>query len=379
MDFRAQLSRSRSLVLISAAGLLLCQLSARANEDRPPQDAELSVVTEKAPPASIPQAAVAELNRLSEAADAALLDGDFERGRDALVVLTSLEGAYSQLLGEAHRKGQKLRMDSFERICGLPQEGQKRVRAAVICCAAGKACAEAGELQKAEREMADAIELFEQTLGQQDWLCVRSRMLLGRIALDAGHPREAKRAFQQTLEAGPQLLPDDSERAVLLDLLGLAQAQLGEFTEGEEQMQASLALRERVLPLQHVDRIVMLTDLAWFQAMKEDWERSEAYAEQAIEKCREMRMPAEHPCLMCAHERQARALMAQREFDKAEPILRGVTTVRERSGPSAILCEFLELHAECLQQLQRTGEADRARARIAKLRQAEARSPAGRG
>jgi tetratricopeptide (TPR) repeat protein len=264
-------------------------------------------------------------------------------------------------------------------MCGLPQAGQQRVRAAAICCAAGKACAEAGELQKAARQMADGVEMLEQTVGKQDWFCVRSRILLGRIALDAGDPRAAKQAFQTTLEAGPQLLSDDSERSVLLDLLALAQGQLGEFAEGEQHMQASVALRERVLPLKHLDRVVMLTDYAWFCAMKEDWERSEAYAEQAIEKCRELRMPAEHPCTVCAYERQARALMAQSEFEKAEPVLRGVVAARQVTASSQGLCELLEMHAECLQQLKRTGEAERVRAKIEKLRQAEARSPASRG
>ncbi|HVW00425.1 MAG TPA: hypothetical protein VHB77_08795 [Planctomycetaceae bacterium] len=378
MNVWAQLSRRCSLVLIAAAVLLVCQASSQANEDRPPADVELSAPTDRAKPVEIPQATVAELNRLDQEADGALLDGEFERARDALIVLNALEAAYARPLGDAHRGGQKLRLDSLERMCGLPRAGRQRVRAAAICCAAGKACAEAGELQKAERQMTDGVEMFEQALGKQDWFCVRSRMLLGRIALEAGHPREAKQAFQQMLEAGPTLT-DDSERAIVLDLLALAQGQLGEFTEGEQQMQASLALRERVLPLKHVDRVVMLTDYAWFCAMKEDWERSEAYAEQAIEKCRELRMPAEHPITVCAHERQARALVAQREFEKAEPVLRGIVAARQTTASPQGLCELLEMHAECLQQLQRTGEADRLRARIAKLRQAEARSPAGRG
>ena len=380
MNVWAHCSRIGSRLLISAAGLLLlCQLSVQANEDRPPQDAELSAVAEKAPPAGIPQAIVAELTHLSETADSALLDGEFERARDAMIVLASLEVPYARQLGDVHRRGQKLRLDSLERMCGLPQAGQQRVRAAAICCAAGKACAEAGELQKAERQMADGVELLEQTVGKHDWFCVRSRMLLGRIALDAGHPREAKRAFQQTLEAGPHLLNDEAERAVILDLLALAQGQLGEFTEGEQQMQASVALRERMLPLNHPDRVVMLTDYAWFCAMKEDWERSEAYAEHALEKCRELRIPAEHPCVVCAHERQARALMAQKEFEKAEPVLRGVVAARQATASPTGLCELLEMHAECLQQLQRPGEAERLRAKIMKLRQAVTRSPAGRG
>ena len=174
-----------------------------------------------------------------------------------------------------------------------------------------KDAVEAGELDKADRFLADAEEDTHRNAAE----LARERGLLAKLRYElpaaAGH-------FRRAVDLTPA--EDELARAENLNSLGIVNFALADFDQSEPAFAEALEIRERLLPSEHADIAVSLNNLAQLYQATNRLEEAEPLMERAL-TIDEVSFGPDHPDVAVDLNNLAQLYKVTNRLERAEPLM----------------------------------------------------------
>ena len=157
---------------------------------------------------------------------------------------------------------------------------------------------------------------------------------IGQLELESGDYAEAQASLEQALDILQQTLGDEHPRtATALNVLGAVQSERGDFMAARMMFERALAIRERVLGPDHPDTATSLNNLASLLRSTGDYAAAQPLVEQAL-AIRERVLGPDHLQTASSLINLAALLQAAGDYAAARPLLERALTITERAlGP----------------------------------------------
>ena len=217
-----------------------------------------------------------------------------------------------------------------------------------------------GQLDKAERQLLEALERRRRIYGERHLEVARSLNSLGLLRRDQGDPAEAERLFTTALDMRLELLGEDHLAVAMshqnLGALALRQEDL---KAAEMSFTRALDIRRAVLGEDHPDVAMCLFQLGTVAERRGDPAEAERRHRSAL-RIRRATQHGEHPDIARSLKALGRVLIKAGDPEGAEPLLREAVEIVERIVPEDHwrLAEVRSELGECLSAARRYEDAE---------------------
>ncbi len=122
---------------------------------------------------------------------------------------------------------------------------------------------------------------------------------------------------------------DESARASLLTRVGCCQGDLGQYSAAEITYRQVLSLREKVLGVEHLDTLSIMSNLVWVLESQGKYNEAELLCRQALAIYKKL-LGDEHPDTLSSMNYLALLLARQGNYDQAESMHRQTLVIQEK-------------------------------------------------
>ncbi|WYD82197.1 MAG: tetratricopeptide repeat protein [Candidatus Electrothrix gigas] len=183
--------------------------------------------------------------------------------------------------------------------------------------------------------------------------------LFGHLLYDLGQYKDALQKYEASLKIGQQVLPlDHQDIAINLSNIGSTLAELGRHEEALEKKEAALEMLRKVLPKDHPNIATSLNNIGYTLGELSRHEEALEKQEAALEMQQKV-LPKDHPHIAGSFSGLGDTLNQLGDHEQALAFLQKARTIRERIFPQGhpLLAKTLRYSGDALSGLERYQEA----------------------